>query len=269
MHGAVTILNATATGRGASLAVEGGVSAQWDWGGMDLRFDGASDDRLARQVHELLQSKLGRSDGAGVTTTAPFGPARGLKTSSGAAAAMLQAGATDAGQPMSNTELIHASIDASVAAGVTLTGAFDDQTAVVRGGCHVTDNAARAIVSVVPIEPWSVAIWVPDHDLPKSDIKAIDASVIAGEIEEAEALVLAGDVPGAMTKNGAAFTRLYQAAGLPVTDEAARVALAAGALGAGLSGTGPAVAALFEPNFVSELPYVAGGTWTWTTAVPA
>lgn len=255
-HAAVTVLNATATGRGCSLAVRGGVRATWAWQEEGLLVQGAPDARLAEACLAVARDILGRDDGASIRTESTFPPARGLKTSSSAAAAMLRA----AGVPESNIEI--ASVEACLRAGVTLTGAFDDQVAVVRGGCHLTDNRRRRVLATLFTEPWHVAIWVPDHPIEKHDIKAIDASRIEPEILAAENRLLADDIPAALTLNGQAFARLYAAAGLPIQYDPAEVALASGALGAGLSGTGPAVAALFDAP--TDVPAVAGGTWMWT-----
>lgn len=255
-HGAVTIINATATGRGCSLGVTGGVEATWEWG-KPYAFTGASDDKLARACLQVAQEQLGRDDEAAIATTASKPASRGLKTSSSAAAAMLEsAGLTD---------LEAAAVDASRRAGVTLTGAFDDQVAVVRGGCHLTNNAALEVLDKVEVRHDHVAIWIPERAIAKSQLANIDANAICHDIEQAEQLLLTGDVAGAMTANGVAFTALYAAHGLPVTDEPARVALDAGADGAGLSGTGPAVAALFEKRV--DLPSVAGGKWVWEVTV--
>lgn len=265
--GAVTVLNATATGRGASLAIRDGIEATWTWGGDGVRLESATDDRLAVAVHALLCDRFQRSDGAAIRTASTFPPARGLKTSSGAAAAMLRAGAEAAGIAMDDDEVASLAVEASRQAGVTITGAFDDQTAVIRGGCHLTDNAAQTVLESIPVEPWVVAVWVPDAEIAKSDVATIDPAPVAPLIEAAELLLRMGDLPGAMTANGAAYLRLYRAAGLPVTEAPVDAAVAAGALGAGLSGTGPAVAALFEPGATPRIDEVAGGTWVLTEAV--
>lgn len=268
-HGAVTIVNATATGRGCSLAVEGGVDAEWTWDGSDRFSWGTAgmDSRVATAAYGVLRDDLDAPVGASARTRSDAPPARGLKTSSAAAAALIQAGATALGRPLPADALCHLAVQASVAAGVTLTGAYDDQVAVVQGGCHVTDNAAGRILSKIRVEPWHVAVWVPDRSLPKEHFTAIDTAPIRKEIEAAEALLFRGDVPGAMTRNGQAFSRLYAGAGLPIKDKPARVAMKAGALGAGLSGTGPAVAALFDERV--DLPPVKRGRWTWTRVVEA
>lgn len=267
-HAAITVINATATGRGASLAVQGGVQATWAWQGSEVQLQADVDDRLAHAVHACMARELGRSDGASVTTQAAFPPSRGLKTSSGAAAAMIQAAARDAGRELEPDTVVDLAIEASRAAGVTLTGARDDQAAVVHGGCQLTDNHAGTTLERIPVEPWPVAIWIPDHSLPKSSIAAIDATPLRDLIDAAEQLLRMGDLPGALTANGAAYHRLYHAAGLPVTDAPVDAAVDAGAIAAGLSGTGPAAAALFPVGDDPEPRDVPGGRWVRTEVVP-
>lgn len=159
-HAAVGILNATATGIGCALAVSGGVEAEWRWtDAPGLRFEGPSDDRLAQAVQEQARLGLGAAGGAVVRTTSTFPPCRGLKTSSGAALAMVRAAHDAAGVRLPDDEALPLAIAACEAAGVTLTGAYDDQVAALRGGCHVTDNRAHRIVASVPVPDWHVAAW--------------------------------------------------------------------------------------------------------------
>lgn len=265
--GAVTVINATATGRGCSLAVQGGVEATWTWTDGDRLSWGTPgmDSRLAEAVYGVLRDHHDAPVGAEASTRSDTPPARGLKTSSAAAAALVAAGLEALDEPADPDTHARYAVQASVAAGVTLTGAYDDQVAVIRGGCHVTDNAAGRILAAIPTPDLHVALWVPDQALPKDHFTAIDTSPIRAEVEAAEALLWRGDLPGAMTQNGEAFARLYSKAGLPIKDKPARIARKHGALGAGLSGTGPAVAALFEDRV--ELPSVKGGDWVWTRTV--
>lgn len=253
--GAVTILNATATGRGCSLAVAGGVNATWAWGGDAVIVTGAPDARLAEACHAVASRQLGIEEGASIATTAIFPPARGLKTSSSAATAMLRA----AGVPEGAVEA--GAVEAARAAGVTLTGAFDDQVAVTRGGCHLTDNKAQQVLATFHPAPWHVAIWVPDASISKASVPPTTAA-LATLVEAAEDRLLADDIPEALTRNGAAYLEHYQQCGMPVDGAPVDAALRVGALGAGLSGTGPAVAALFDEAV--ELPFVPGGMWAWT-----
>jgi shikimate kinase len=268
-HGAVSILNATATGIGCALATEARTGATWKWEadpGFRLR-PKPENDALGKAVHATVARHLGRdAPGASATVDCPTPPSRGLKTSSSVAAALIRAALDAAGEPGRDEVVESLAVEASRAACVTITGAFDDQVATVRGGCHVTDNRTQTVVASLRVQPWAVAVWVADAAIPKARILGVDASPARAQCQEAERLARSGKVPEAMTANGRAFTRLYAGLGLPIDGSPAEAALRAGALGAGLSGTGPSVAALFDRP--TEIPAVPGGTWTWTRAVP-
>lgn len=262
--GAVTVVNATATGVGCALAVAAATRATWDpepMGGGPTRLTMKPDgDR------RLLEA-VAADRPAAVTVECPFPPSRGLKTSSSVAAALVRAAADAEGIALGPEDVERLAVGASRRAGVTLTGAYDDQAAVVRGGCQLADTRGDRVLASLPVEPWQVAIWVPERAIPKEAVRAVDTSAIREGAFAAEGLAREGDLPAALTANGQAYHAAYTAAGLPVDDLPTRVALRAGALGAGLSGTGPAVAALF--NRRATLPPVAGGAWTWTRVVPA
>ena len=265
-YGAITILNGTATGIGCSLAVEAGTDATWQWTAAGTwKFDASpvSDDRLALALARMLDVEAGKTRGANVTCTSSWLAQRGLKTSSAAAAAMLRAALPGA----SDDDVMQRAVAASRAAGVTLTGAWDDQAAVVRGGCHLADSRAGRILCSFDVPRWHVAVWVADVALPKERVAGVDVSRLAERANALARTLTEATVPETLTRNGELFHAAYAAAGLPVTDEPTRVALRAGALGAGLSGCGPSIGALFEAPV--HLPPVHGGRWVWTRAVPA
>lgn len=266
-HSAVSILNATATGVGCSLAIAGGVRATWEWQESGLQFAApvaGLDDRLVRSV--LAQVRPPRFEGAVVSTESRFPPSRGLKTSSSAAAALVQAAAQALGYQWKSSMVVEAAVASCRAAGITLTGALDDQVAVARGGCALVDNARGDLLRRFAVKPWPVAVWVPEASIPKANLRGLDLAPIVPELELLAETLDESNLGATMTANGRLFHKAYAAAGLPVNDAPVEVALAAGAQGAGLSGTGPAVAALFEHRV--ELPEVAGGTWVWSEVVP-
>ncbi len=263
-HGAITIINATATGRGCSLAVDLPTTASWTWSD-DYAWEGSTDDLLARAILERIAPLVGKEPLAHIDCASPVPPSRGLKTSSSAAAAMARAAIADANMRDAGIDIEQLCTDAAIDAGVTVTGAFDDQVAVTRGGCHLTDNRERRVLYDVDVPAFAVAIWVPDASIHKSQVRDIDAHVIHEDIETAEQHLLDGDIDLAMMQNSEAFMRLYRAHGLPVDHRPIDAARQAGANAAGLSGTGPAVAALFDAP--ARIPDVSGGTWIWTEAV--
>jgi shikimate kinase len=265
-YGAVTILNATATGVGCALAIRELTKATWRWHPGNLEIRGAPDSKLVAACLEMAQQEFQVPRGASIHIECPFPPSRGLKTSSSVAASILRAAARASDKDLPNPRLVALCIQACRKAGVTLTGALDDQMAAIHGGCHLTNNSADKVLQRLPVPAVHVAIWVPRAGIAKEALRNLNVKSIEGEVRAAAKLAEAGELGQAMTVNGAAYTHLYSQAGLPVSHEPTAVALAAGALGAGLSGTGPAVAALFSHRV--PLASVAGGTWHWSEAAP-
>jgi shikimate kinase len=134
------------------------------------------------------------------------------------------------------------------------------------GGCHLADSNAGRIVRSLRVPAWDVAVWVPDDAIAKSQAKRIDVSALATWVKTAARELESSNLPATLTENGRRFTERYLDAGLPVREAPAQLALEHGALGAGLSGCGPAVAALFLRRI--SLPPVRGGTWHWAKVVP-
>ena len=253
-NGAVSVVNAIVTGHaGASIAVdlktEAKVTLLEDVPEVEVVIDGqeAEDPGLARLVLKAVVSRLGEPDWGGrVETTSGIPSSRGLKSSSAAANAVAlatnQAFERYEGRALSKDELLDAAIEAALDAGVTITGAFDDASASLWGGLCVTDNQARTILHrEAADESLAVLILVPPARTPTASVKDLPYAPFAPLSLEAHKLARTGRWKDAMTLNGLVAGAIY---GTPPSWT--RDALAAGALGAGVSGTGPAFAAVAD-----------------------
>jgi len=248
-HGAFTIINGIATGQGGACGVGLRLVASFELqsvpGRVDFRAAGADaalDDRLARACARRLLTTAGVADrwGARITTASEIPPARGLKSSSAAANAMLLAGAHALGVDMPPLDVVQMGVDAAIEAGVTLTGAFDDAVATMFGGAVLTNNIGRRIVSWAEVpEDLDVLFLVPERRIEKSSLRRGDFDVARQAVARAFALAASGDVAGAITLNGRAYAPI-----VGVDPTPAERALAAGAWAAGMTGTGPAIAVL-------------------------
>ena len=108
------------------------------------------------------------------------------------------------------------------------------------GGLCITDNRERRLLARLEVEDdLTAVVLVPARKVRKKDVKALPYAAVAPLAARAHALALAKEWPEAMTLNGLAYGAIYGEDPAPAV-----AALAAGALGAGLSGTGPAVAAV-------------------------
>jgi len=248
-HGAVTIVNAIATGKGAAFGIglETKATAELNSSGkISATIKNFPDENI--ELIEICAKKVfeffGVDYGAEIETESNIPIARGLKSSSAAANAVVLAvaGAIDKEIP-DDLALINLGIDAAVEARVTITGAFDDATASYLGGYVVTDNAERRILKSGEMEPLKVLLFVPDEKTYTKDIDVERTRILSKGIEIAWKKALDGKLHSALTLNG-----LIYSATLGESIDIALSAINAGALGAGLCGTGPAVSALVKEN---------------------
>jgi len=263
-HGAATIVNAIATGKGAAFGIDVGAKVTVelvDAGSITaLRVE---DPRLVeacvRNVFKLFPYKYG----ATITVESDIPIARGLKSSSVVAnAAVLAAFGALAkkhgqlkmlridkeihrqqliigGSEVKDEMVLDISVKSAKEAGVTITGALDDTTAAYFGGFAVTDNLKNRIARRGMMEKLSAVVWVPEERAYTKDVDVISLKAFSRELDAVWNMALGGDLYTAMTLNG-----LICSTALGMPTEVASVAMKAGAVAAGLSGKGPAVAAI-------------------------
>ncbi|RJS76495.1 shikimate kinase [Candidatus Bathyarchaeota archaeon] len=253
-HGAVTIINAISCGFGAALGVElkteAFVKLTSEPGHVEGRILSHPEEStilIEKTVNRVLKHfRLEDEYGAYVETKSDIPIARGLKSSSAAANAVTVAVIAALGQEVDDLTVVNLGVDAALDAGVTITGAFDDACASYFGDIVITDNYNRKILKQVhPRENYPVLIHVPSEKVytAKSDVKKM--KLIGREVKALHKLALQDEYWAAMTLNGLAYSTV-----LKYDTKAAIDALDAGALASGLSGTGPAVAAVVPPEKV-------------------
>jgi shikimate kinase len=249
-HGAISVVNAIPTGKGAAVGISLQTEAEVKLvPSGHLIVDIVSEEREPTAlVRATLQKAFaaGRHDdlGAWVTTWSEIPASRGLKSSSAAANAVVIAAldAIDALEGHEDDELIRLGVEGAMTAGVTITGAFDDASACFRGGLCITDNGRKELLLRQEVDrTMAVVLHIPPQRISKPSIGGLDWKSLAPVSEEALRLAEKGEWLQALRLNGEACARL-----LGVSEEPARAALGAGALTAGLSGTGPATAAVCE-----------------------
>ena len=192
-----------------------------------------------------LQDKYG----AYVETRSNIPIARGLKSSSVAANAIVLAVLDALGEKIDDMTILNLGVDAAIDAGVTITGAFDDASASYFGGLTITDNRRREILRHIrDIKQYPVLIHVPEGKIytSRSDVKRM--RIIADEVKALHKMALGGDYWQAMTLNGIIYSEILGFdAGMAID------ALENGAIAAGLSGTGPAIAAVVPEENIDDV----------------
>ena len=256
-HGAATIVNAIALGKGAAFGVD-----LWTKAEVKLTDDPhvfkaeiTSDPKentalIEKTVLSVLQRfSLDNSFGAIVKTWSNIPIAKGLKSSSAAANAVALAATAALGKTFDDLEIVKLGVDAAFDAKVTVTGAFDDACASYFGGVVITDNLNREIVKQLPLaEDLIVLFYVPPEKAYTADSNVSRLQTVKPLVEVAYEQALAGKVWEALTLNGLIYS---SASGYDTS--IAIDALAAGAVAAGLCGKGPAVTAVTPKDKIDSV----------------
>ncbi|MCX8162355.1 MAG: shikimate kinase [Candidatus Bathyarchaeota archaeon] len=255
---AVSIVNALATGLGAALSIDLHLEAYVEiksGRGLYVEFEGFQprDTKLVEACISKVTRYAGLTSGyeANVRIRSDIPIAKGLKSSSAASNAIVLAAIEALGISFDSLRdklktALNIAVDASLEAGVTITGAFDDASASMLGGMVVTDNFSRDIIyRSRPGEDLRVVLYIPKEERYTSDVDVGILKRLEGFFRLAWRLAVAGYWMEAMNINGLAVASALGYDVNPLLD-----ALEAGALAASPSGKGPALAAIVREDRV-------------------
>ena len=256
-HGAATIVNAIALGKGAAFGVDLWTKAEVRLTEEpqvikgEITSDPAENPVLIeRTVPRVFQHfSVEKRFGAKVKTWSNIPIARGLKSSSVAANAVALATVAALGKTLDDLTVVKLGVDAAFDAKVTVTGAFDDACASYFGGAVVTDNLKRKLLKRVPLpEDLTVLFHVPSTKAYTADSDINRLRTVKPLVKIAYKEALKGNFWAALSLNGI----IYSSA-LRYDTSVALDALDAGALAAGLCGKGPAVTAVVSSDKIDSV----------------
>ncbi|MDR2203748.1 MAG: shikimate kinase [Nitrososphaerota archaeon] len=260
-HGAATVVNAMATNMGAAFGVDLFTKAQVKLTSeshvieTEITSDVGENSVLVQKAvtavlrHFCLEEEFG----AKVRTWSNIPIARGLKSSSVAANAVVLATLGALGESLGDLEVVKLGVLAAFDAGVTLTGAFDDACASYFGGLVITDNLNCKLVKQEALtlsedEEVVVLFQVPSKKSYTVNTDTSGLLAFRSQIELAYDLVLNGRLWDALTLNGQCYSMAFGFNAKIATD-----ALATGAKAAGLCGKGPATTAVVSRDYVERV----------------
>jgi len=247
-HGAATIVNAIALGKGAAFGVDLSTKAEVTLTNEPTVITGEitsdpteSTALIEKTVMRVFQRfNVEKRFGAKVRTWSDIPIARGLKSSSAAANATALATIAALGKTLDDLTIVKLGVEAAFDARVTVTGAFDDACASYFGGAVVTDNLQRKLVKRFTLpEGLTVLFHVPSRKAYTGDSDVDRLRLVKPLAEIAYKEARKGNFWDALSLNG-----LIYSAALGYDASVALDALAAGAMAAGLCGKGPAVTAV-------------------------
>jgi shikimate kinase len=257
-HGAATIVNAIATKKGAAFGVDLYTKAQvklTDEPGFVEAEILSDKDESAVLIQKAVMAVFKRFNlenrfGARVKTWSNIPIARGLKSSSTAANAVVLATLGALGESLDDLEAVKLGVLSAFEAKVTITGAFDDACASYFGGLVITDNLNCELVKQETLtdDDYVVLFQVPPKKAYTVNSDVSNLSVVKSQIEEAYSMALSGRHWEALTLNGQCYSSAFG-----FDDKIATVALAAGAMAAGLCGKGPTTTAVVSMDCVERV----------------
>jgi len=256
-YGAVTVINAIATGKGAALGVNLWTKAKVRLTGEKGVVNGKilsepnEDTTLIREsiLTVLKYFHVENEFGAEVETESNIPIAKGLKSSSVASNALVLATIGALRKNVDDFTVLDLSVDASIKAKTTITGAFDDASASFFGDITLTDNLKRVILKRFTIkEDLTVLLHIPSEKSYTFKSNVDRMRLIAPQIKVAFREALSGNYWTALTMNG-----ILYATALGYEQKLAIDALEAGAIASGLSGKGPATAAIVYEGQIDKI----------------
>lgn len=255
-RGAITVMNAIPTGIGSALGISLQTDAEVVLRDGDSSIDvsmcelGETDLLVKECVKGVFERARMEIPRVSVTTSSSIPISRGLKSSSAAANAVTLALCRALGLELDDIEIISIGVYAAKRAKVTVTGAFDDATACYFGGITVTDNHEMKIIHLDSMSPDNlrVVLHVPEEKIRKEGLSSETFSKVRDMYSQVEEMVRDSRYIEAITLNG----RLCSEA-LGLDTEVSEKAIKAGAIAAGLTGTGPATAILTDDKSFEDV----------------
>ncbi|MGB9936791.1 MAG: shikimate kinase [Methanobacterium sp.] len=249
--GSATVINAIATGCGSAFGIGLYVNAEVKLksSGITCKSDKDVDTTLMELCVQKVLQKFNIDTGVNITTSSDLPVASGLSSSSATSNAVTMATMLAISKEyfpeykIDKFEVLNMAIDASLDAGVTITGAFDDASASFFGGLTITNNIERKILKSEPMKEQNILIYIPNKKSITAQSDVGRMKLIAPQVKLAFKEALNGDIYNALTLNG-----LLYCAALGFNPDIALDALKAGAIAAGLSGTGPSFVAISDNN---------------------
>ena len=254
IHGAVSLVNAIATGKGATLGIAAKVEAivkASEGQGIQIEVDNHNfSSRLVNKVVEYTVPKKDlEKNKIEISLSSEIPTGYGLKSSSAISSVVSLACNKMFRSKFSDSQVLIPGVEASIATRVSITGAYDDACACYFGGIVVTDNYNRRIIKIQKTPTNLLAVVFVPKSRKRGNVKNLKN--LKEIFEKAWNLAKDGDYWNAMVLNGLATSSILNSDPKIISN-----LIENGALGASVSGNGPAIAAIVKKDKVSNVKKV-------------
>ena len=250
VHGAISIVNAIATGKGSALGISLKVTAEVELQkGHGLRFiTGRNGDGLIKNIiQKTIPKETIESNMISIRVDSEIPIGYGLKSSSAVSNAIVLACSQIAREEdINDNTILEVAALSSLEAKVSLTGAYDDATACYFGGFTVTDNYSRRLIRKERAPENLYAIIILPSSTTRGDVRKLRnlSDIFIDAFRFAES----GQYWKAMQLNG-----VLASAALSSSYAPAMAAMEHGALSASISGNGPSIAAVGNEDAIEPI----------------
>ena len=247
VHGAISIVNALATCSGCALGISLRVTAEADLrSGEGIRSQTVNEKLIRNIVYNTIPKEILAENSVYISVESEIPMGFGLKSSSAVSDAVALACSKLVKEDIEDYVVLDRAVLASLDAGVTITGAYDDSSACYFGGFVATNNRTHEIIhhQEAP-HNLSVIIFIPNATRRGNMSKVDTMSNLFGE---AFKFATAGEYWEAMNLNGMLLSTSLSAEYEPVLK-----AIQGGALAASISGNGPAIAAVSNEENMEDI----------------
>ena len=251
VHSAISIVNAIATGKGATLGISKNIDVIIETSqghGITTETNGKLfRSRLINKVIEkIVPKKELQKTKLKILLDSEVPTGYGLKSSSAISSAVALGCAKLFKPSMNDFDILRAGVDASIETKISLTGAYDDACACYYGGFNTTDNYKRKIInSEKCLDDISAVIFLP-RARKRGNIRKLRTQ--SDVFEQAWNLAKKSDYWNAMILNGFATSVLLNSDPKIISKLVEK-----GALGASVSGNGPSIAAVAKNNNLTDI----------------
>lgn len=250
IHGAISIVNAIATGYGSALGISLKVRVELELQkgqGIVIKPETGT-TLLSNIITKILPKEILANALLVVKVDSEIPVGVGLKSSSAVSSAMALACAGLVNAHVEDNFVLDSAVRASLDAGVTITGAYDDSTACYFGGFVLTDNYGCKLIhrEKAPSNLYAV-IFLPD-DPKRGNIRNLHT--FSDLFMDAFNLAKIRDYWKAMKLNG-----LLTTSALSGQYEPFLTSIQSGALAASISGNGPSLAAVTYREHVEDIKH--------------
>ena len=251
VHGAISLVNAIAIGKGATLGISTKAESIVDvTDGSGIRLTSSNKTISSRLIDHVIKKIVTKNElnknklNINIQTDIPIG--YGLKSSSAISTSVALACSKIFQPNLTDMEILLAGVNASLETKVSLTGAYDDACACYYGGFNVTDNYNKKLIlrKVAP-KNISAIIYIPNKRK-RGNVKNLKNFTLI--FEEAWNLAKKSDFWNAMILNGFTAATILKSEPKIVSDM-----IKNGALGASVSGNGPAFAVVANDRITTKI----------------